>query len=126
MINRLSPFLALMLAIGYVFLYGPIASLVLYSFNASRLVTVWAGFSTHWYVELMHNEAIRGAALISLEVAVSAASGGLVLGTLSGFALQRYRRFRLPNCTRTDPLSVNLMPLLARLIRICLKARRSV
>ena len=94
MINRLSPFLAVMLAIGYVFLYGPIASLILYSFNASRLVTVWAGFSTHWYVELVHNEAIRRAALISLEIAVSAASGGLVLGTLAGFALQRYRRFR--------------------------------
>ena len=59
MINRLSPFLAVMLAVGYAFLYGPIASLVLYSFNASRLVTVWAGFSIHWYVELMHNEAIR-------------------------------------------------------------------
>ena len=48
--NRLSPFLAVMLAVGYAFLYGPIASLVVYSFNASRLVTVWAGFSTHWYV----------------------------------------------------------------------------
>src|SRR5258708_37944950 len=83
-----------MLAVGYVFLYGPIASLILYSFNASRLVTVWAGFSTHWYVELAHNEAIRGAALISIEIAVSAASGALVLGTLAGFALQRYRRFR--------------------------------
>src|SRR5713226_7515908 len=94
MINRLSPFLAVMLAVGYVFLYGPIASLILYSFNASRLVTVWAGFSTHWYVELAHNEAIRRAALVSIEIAVSAASGALVLGTLAGFALQRYRRFR--------------------------------
>jgi putrescine transport system permease protein len=94
MINRLSPFLAVMLAVGYVFLYGPIASLILYSFNASRLVTVWAGFSTRWYVELAHNEAIRGAARLSIEIAVSAASGALVLGTLSGFALQRYRRFR--------------------------------
>src|SRR5216683_2378098 len=94
MINRLSPFLAVMLAVGYVFLYGPIASLILYSFNASHLVTVWAGFSTHWYVELAHNEAIRRAALVSIEIAVSAASGALVLGTLAGFALQRYRRFR--------------------------------
>src|SRR6266851_1018989 len=94
MINRLSPFLAVMLAVGYVFLYGPIASLILYSFNASRLVTVWAGFSTHWYVELAHNEAIRRAALVSIEIAVSAAGGALVLGTLAGFALQRYRRFR--------------------------------
>ncbi|HEX7967256.1 MAG TPA: ABC transporter permease subunit [Stellaceae bacterium] len=94
MINRLSPFLAVMLVVGYAFLYGPIVSLIVYSFNASRLVTVWAGFSTRWYVELAHNEAIRGAALISLEIAIAAASGALVLGTLAGFALQRYRRFR--------------------------------
>ena len=94
MINRLSPFLAVMLVVGYVFLYGPIISLIVYSFNASRLVTVWAGFSTHWYVELVHNEAIRAAALTSLEIAVSAATGALVLGTLAGYALQRYRRFR--------------------------------
>jgi putrescine transport system permease protein len=92
--NRLSPFLIVMLVVGYVFLYGPIASVIVYSFNASRLVTVWAGFSTHWYVELLHNEAIGRAALISLEIALIAASGALVLGTLAGVALQRYRRFR--------------------------------
>lgn len=94
MINRLSPFLAVMMAVGYVFLYGPIASLIVYSFNASRLVTVWAGFSTRWYVELAHNDAIQNAALISLEIAVAAATGALVLGTLAGYAMQRYRRFR--------------------------------
>jgi putrescine transport system permease protein len=92
--NRLSPFLAAMLVVGYAFLYGPIASLVVYSFNASRLVTVWAGFSTRWYVELMHNEAIQRAALISFEIAVTAATGALLLGTAAGYALQRYRRFR--------------------------------
>ena len=94
MINRLSRFLAIMMILGYVFLYGPIVSLIVYSFNASRLVTVWAGFSTRWYVELMHNEAILKAALTSLEVAVAAATGALVLGTLAGYAMQRYRRFR--------------------------------
>jgi putrescine transport system permease protein len=94
MSNRLSPFLAVMLVVGYVFLYGPIASVVVYSFNASRLVTVWAGFSTHWYAELLRSAAIGRAALISLEIALIAASGALVLGTLAGFALQRYRRFR--------------------------------
>ncbi len=92
--HRLSPFLAVMLAVGFAFLYGPIATLVVYSFNASRLVTVWAGFSTHWYAELLRNDAIRGAALVSFEVAVAAATGSLVLGTLAGYALQRYRRFR--------------------------------
>ena len=94
MIHRLSPFLAVMLGLGLLFLYGPIASVVVYSFNASRLVTVWAGFSTHWYVELAHNEAIRAAALVSLEVAVASATGALVLGTLAGYALARHRRFR--------------------------------
>ena len=94
MTNRLSPFLLAMMILGYVFLYVPIASVVVYSFNASRLVTVWAGFSTHWYGELLRNEAIKSAALVSLEVAVIAATGALMLGTLAGYALQRYRRFR--------------------------------
>jgi putrescine transport system permease protein len=82
------------LAFGYAFLYAPIVLLVVYSFNASRLVTVWAGFSTRWYGELWQNDAIRGAALTSLAVAVASATVALVLGTLAGFALSRYRRFR--------------------------------
>ena len=86
--------LRLLLALGYLFLYAPIASLVVYSFNASRLVTVWAGFSTRWYGELLRNDAIKGAAWISLEIAVAAATGAVVLGTATGFALARYRRFR--------------------------------
>jgi putrescine transport system permease protein len=93
MSNRLSPFLATMMVLGFVFLYGPIASVIVYSFNASRLVTVWAGFSTHWYVELMQNQQIKTAALISFEIAVMAATGALILGTLAGFVLSRYRRF---------------------------------
>jgi len=83
-----------LLALGYIFLYAPIVSLIVYSFNASRLVTVWAGFSTRWYGELLHNEAITGAAWISLEIAIAAASGAVVLGTAAGFALARYPRFR--------------------------------
>jgi putrescine transport system permease protein len=82
-----------MLALGYIFLYAPIVSLIVYSFNASRLVTVWAGFSTRWYGELIRNEAITGAAGISLEIAVATASGAVVLGTAAGFALARHRRF---------------------------------
>jgi putrescine transport system permease protein len=93
MTNRLSPFLAIMMVIGFVFLYGPIVSVIVYSFNASRLVTVWAGFSTHWYGELLRNEQIKTAALISFEIAVMAATGALILGTLAGFVLSRYRRF---------------------------------
>ena len=93
MINRLSPFLAAALSLGFVFLYGPIFSVIVYSFNASRLVTVWAGFSTRWYGELLENEQIKSAALTSFEIALLAASGALVLGTLAGFVLARYRRF---------------------------------
>lgn len=93
MINRLSPFLAIMLTLGFAFLYGPILSVIVYSFNASRLVTVWAGFSTRWYGELLANEQIKNAALTSLEIAFLAATGALVLGTLAGFVLSRYRRF---------------------------------
>jgi putrescine transport system permease protein len=92
--GRRPVFLPAMLVLGYVFLYGPIVSLIVYSFNASRLVTVWAGFSTRWYGELWHNQAIRDAAVMSLRIAALAATGSLVLGTLAGFVLARYRRFR--------------------------------
>ncbi len=93
MTNRLSPFLIAMMALGFVFLYAPIVSVVVYSFNASRLVTVWAGFSLRWYGALFENEAIGRAALVSLEVALIAATGALVLGTLVAYALARFRRF---------------------------------
>ncbi len=94
MTARRLPLLGLVLSLGYLFLYGPILSLIVYSFNASRLVTVWAGFSTRWYGELWRNEAIRDAAWISLEVALAAATLAVLLGTLAGFALARYGRFR--------------------------------
>jgi putrescine transport system permease protein len=81
------------LALGFGFLYAPIALLVLYSFNASRLVTVWAGFSTRWYGELAKNEGFRASALTSLEVALMAASLALVLGTFAGFSMARFSRF---------------------------------
>jgi putrescine transport system permease protein len=80
------------LALGFGFLYAPIVLLVLYSFNASRLVTVWAGFSTRWYGELAKNEGFRAAALTSLEVALMAASFALVLGTFAGFSMARFSR----------------------------------
>jgi len=82
------------LAFGYAFLYGPIASLVVYSFNASPLVTVWAGFSTRWYWALLANERILGAAWLSLRIAAVAATLAVVLGTLAAIALARLGRFR--------------------------------
>jgi len=80
-----------LLAVGYLFLYTPIALLILYSFNESRLVTVWAGFSTKWYVELLQNDAIKSAALVSLQVSALSATIAAILGTLAGTALARWR-----------------------------------
>lgn len=81
-------------ALGLAFLYLPIAVLVVYSFNASRLVTVWGGFSLHWYRELLADRALIDATLISLAVAAVSASAATILGTLAALALTRKGRFR--------------------------------
>lgn len=83
----------MVLVLGFAFLYGPIVSLVVYSFNASRLVTVWGGFSVRWYGELFRNEALLGAARLSLEIALLSASAAVVLGTAAAVALARFGRF---------------------------------
>lgn len=90
----LSPWLIAMMALGYLFLYGPILSLAIYSFNASRLVTVWGGFSTQWYGALLQNEKLLEAAFLSLQIAAVSATGAVVLGTLCAIALVRFGRFR--------------------------------
>jgi putrescine transport system permease protein len=82
------------LIIGFAFLYIPIASLVVYSFNASRLVTVWGGFSTKWYGELIRNQQILDAAWLSLKVAAITATVAVALGTLAGLVLARFGPFR--------------------------------
>jgi len=82
------------IGLGLAFLYLPIAILVIYSFNASRLVTVWAGWSTRWYSELFSNEAMLDAAWTSLRVALISATVATVLGTLAALALVRMGRFR--------------------------------
>jgi putrescine transport system permease protein len=85
------------LALGLAFLYLPIASLVVYSFNASRLVTVWDAAHSptlKWYVELFQNRQILEAAWLSLRIAVMNATGAVILGTLAGLALARFGRFR--------------------------------
>src|SRR5437660_12717618 len=78
---------------GIAILYVPILVLIGYSFNASPLVNVWGGFSTQWYAALIHNRQILDAALLSLEVAVTASSCAVVLGTLAAVALVRFARF---------------------------------
>ena len=82
------------LGLGFGFLYLPIAVLVAYSFNASRLVTIWAGFSTRWYGALLSDDKFRDAAVTSLEIGLMAASLALVLGTCAGLAMDRFARFR--------------------------------
>lgn len=86
-------FPAIMLTLGLIFLYLPIFILVLYSFNASRLVTVWAGFSTKWYAELFQDEQLMGAVWTSLRIAFYNASMAVILGTVSAFALDRFGKF---------------------------------
>lgn len=81
-------------AFGYAFLYIPILSVVVYSFNDSRLVSLWGGFSLRWYKSLFQSEEILNAALLSLQIAVISATVATALGTLVGLALHRIGRFR--------------------------------
>jgi putrescine transport system permease protein len=82
------------LTLGLAFLYVPIVVLIGYSFNASRLVTVWGGWSTRWYAALLDDGALWEAAWVSLRVALISASAATVLGTLAALALVRFGRFR--------------------------------
>ena len=79
--NTLSPFNAVSLALGLAFLYLPIVVLVIYSFNASRLVTVWGGWSLRWYIEFFGDRAMLEAALMSFRVAATSATIATLLGT---------------------------------------------
>ena len=81
--NRLSPFNIVSLTLGFAFLYIPMVILVAYSFNASKLVTVWAGFSTRWYGELLQNEAFLDAAWVTVKVGVFSSTLATVLGTMA-------------------------------------------
>lgn len=91
--SRLSPFNIVSLVLGFAFLYLPIVILVVYSFNASKLVTVWGGFSTEWYRALLRNEQLLDAAWVTVRVAFLSASFATVLGTMAAIALVRYARF---------------------------------
>jgi putrescine transport system permease protein len=82
------------LVVGFAFLYLPIVLLVVYSFNDSRLVTVWGGFSTRWYAQLWQNQALLDAAWVTLRVAFLSATVATLLGTLAAVSLVRAGRFR--------------------------------
>jgi putrescine transport system permease protein len=89
-----SRFIFSALAFGYAFLYIPLISVVIYSFNDSPLATVWGGFSTRWYSELFRNEQVLDALFLSIKIAITSATLATLLGTMSGMALARFRRFR--------------------------------
>ncbi len=91
---RRSPLLNIWLVLGYAFLYTPIIILIIFSFNESKLVTVWAGFSTKWYWELFQDKQMLSAAWLSLRLALMSATGAVVLGTLAGIVMARFGRFR--------------------------------
>src|SRR3979409_68939 len=93
-LKKLSPFNITALALGLAFLYLPIVILVIYSFNASRLVTVWGGWSTRWYTEFFNDRAMLDAAWMSFRVGAVSATAATILGTLAAVALSRGERFR--------------------------------
>lgn len=93
-VQKLSTFNIASVALGVAFLYVPIVILVIYSFNASRLVTVWGGWSLRWYIEFFNDEAMLSAAWMSLRVAATSATVATLLGTLAAVALSRGEHFR--------------------------------
>tara|TARA_R110002110_G_scaffold328658_1_gene540200 strand:+ start:651 stop:1469 length:819 start_codon:yes stop_codon:yes gene_type:complete len=91
--KRLSPFNITSLTLGFAFLYLPMILLVIYSFNESKLVTVWAGFSTKWYGELFRDQAFLDATVVTLKVAVLSSTLATVLGTMAAYVLVNGGRF---------------------------------
>jgi putrescine transport system permease protein len=92
--ERASPLLISILCIGIAILYIPILVLIGYSFNASPLVSVWGGFSTRWYTELLHNNQILDAAWLSFQIGAVVSTGSVILGTLAAISLVRFKVFR--------------------------------
>lgn len=91
--TRNSKFLSISSLFGFIFLYAPILSLIIYSFNKSKLVTVWGGWSVKWYAELFNNQQIIDAAIVSLKVAFITATLSVILGVLAGYVLSRMGKF---------------------------------
>ena len=92
--KRFSAFNLTTLVLGFTFLYVPIIILVVFSFNESKLVTVWGGFSTKWYGELMNNQSIKDAAWVTLKVAFVSSTIATMLGTLAGLIMTKFGSFR--------------------------------
>ncbi|MEL6948219.1 MAG: ABC transporter permease subunit [Pseudomonadota bacterium] len=94
MIQRWTTFNIVSIILGFAFLYIPIVLLIIFSFNESKLVTVWAGFSTKWYAEAFNNRGLMDAAWVTARVAFLSATVATVLGTMAALALTRFNRFR--------------------------------
>lgn len=94
MSQQRSIFLLTALVFGFAFLYIPILSMIVFSFNESKLVTVWGGFSVKWYRELLGNARMLEAAWLSVRIAAVTATGAVILGTMAGLALARFGQFR--------------------------------
>ena len=94
MYNKRSGFLTFMIAAGLAFLYIPMILLVIYSFNYSKIVPIWGGWSLRWYATLFQSEDVWNAVLLSLKIAVVNATFATLLGTLAGLAMVRFGRFR--------------------------------
>ena len=92
--KRSNTFLLTMLGFGFAFFYVPILSMIVYSFNGSRLATVWGGFSTKWYGTLLSNAQVGKALWLSLEIALLSSTIATILGTMAGIALARFTKFR--------------------------------
>lgn len=92
--RRSNTFLITVLAFGFAFFYVPILSMIAYSFNASRLATVWGGFSTKWYAALLSNDQVGEALKLSLEIAIISSTCATIMGTMAGIALARFTKFR--------------------------------
>ncbi|MFP1754970.1 putrescine ABC transporter permease PotI [Lonsdalea quercina] len=92
-----SPWRIVILVLGFTFLYAPMLMLVVYSFNSSRLVTVWAGWSTQWYTSLFHDSAMISAVVLSLTIAAASATMAVVIGTMASLVMVRFGTFRGSN-----------------------------
>ena len=93
MMNRLSWFVIIWMVLVFAFLYAPIVSVVVYSFNASKLVTVWGGFDTKWYIALANDRQIIDAAKLSLLIGAVSSTLATVIGTVAGYVLVRFPKF---------------------------------
>lgn len=92
--NRKSAFLLSCMAFGYAFLYAPIIVLILFSFNDSRTITTWSGFSLRWYKALFSNEKILNAILVSLKIAFMSATVSVLIGTVGALVMVRFKSFK--------------------------------